>query len=331
MASQIRFDGKVVVVAHAGEGLGRQIAEAFASRGAKVVVQDQHNEAADKVVKDIKSRGGNAIAITESADNGTKIIQTAKEAFGRVDVIVNTPPSATTEVSFSKMTPEDWEQALKGHLKSAFAVCQAAWRVMREQSYGKIINFSSAGALYGDGAQSNVSAAKVAIHGLTQTLSKEGEKKNIAVNTVASYGTTRLIEGILHDDILQGMKSEYVVPLVLYLAHESCTETGSLYEAAGGFVSKYRWNRTEGVSFDLPFTAEEVRDEWEKINDFSKNETPTASTDTFAKIIANAERMKAKREQLAATAQPTQAQSTAGPTGSGLKTDNTFQLMNAYL
>mgnify|MGYP000916103158 CR=1 FL=1 len=334
MASQLRFDNKVAIVTNVGEGIGQQCAVAFASRGAKVVVHDQNAEAVDKVVKEIKAKGGNVVAVSAPTESGDKIVKTAMDAFGRVDIIVNNPVGLPKDLPFHKMTKQDWDAAIKAQAKATFSVTHAAWNIMRDQGFGRIINFSSSGGLYGNLGQAHYSAAKLAIHGLTLSLAKEGEKRNMLVNTVSPFVPPKLIEGVLSEDILTGLKGEYIVPLVVFLSHESCQENGSLFEAAGGFVSKYRWNRSDGVVFDLPFTPETVRDEWERVGDFTKNDAPTGMNDTFPKIMGNAEKLKAMKAQetQAKPAQTTTATTTTAPAGGNtLKTDNTFQLMNAYL
>ena len=158
------------------------------------------------------------------------------------------------------------------------------------------------------------------------------------MNTIVPYAATRMTENLLNDDILQAMNPTYIVPLVLYLAHESNTETGSLFETGGGFISKYRWNRSEGVMMDLPFTPEDVRNQWEKIVDFRKNEFPLSSADTLPKILENAERSKNRiAESKARPKSGSQNESPASLTSettsqsTGFKTDKTFELMNAFL
>jgi len=95
--------------------------------------------------------------------------------------------------------------------------------------------------LYGSFGQANYSAAKLGIHGFTQTLAKEGEKKNIFTNTICPVAASRMTETVMPAEVLEKLDPKYIVPLVAYLAHDSCQENGSLFEVAGGFIGKLRW------------------------------------------------------------------------------------------
>ena len=118
---------------------------------------------------------------------------------------------------------------MKVHLKGAFSVTRAAWNIMREQRYGRVINTASGSGIYGSFGQANYSAAKLGLHGLTQTLAKEGEKRNIYVNSIAPVAGTRMTKTVMSQDMIEALKPDYVVPLVAYLCHESSKENGSLF------------------------------------------------------------------------------------------------------
>jgi len=141
MANELRFDGRVAIVTGAGNGLGRAHALLLASRGAKVVVNDlgggrhgggNSSEAADKVVAEIKAAGGFAVANYDSVENGQKIVQSAIDAFGRIDIVVNNA-GILRDVSFQKMSEEDWELIYRVHVLGSFRVTHAAWNLMRDQ------------------------------------------------------------------------------------------------------------------------------------------------------------------------------------------------------
>jgi len=245
----LRFDGKVAIVTGAGAGLGRAYALLLGSRGAKVVVNDLganvkgeggNSKAADVVVNEIKKLGGSAVANYDSVEFGDKIVKSAIDAFGTVDIVINNA-GILRDVSFLKMTDQDWDLIMKVHLKGSYSVTRAAWNIMREKGYGRVINTGSSSGLYGSFGQVNYSAAKMAMHGLSQSLAKEGEKRNIRVNTICPLAASRMTETVLPKEVLENIKPEYVAPLVAYLCHDSCEETGSLFEVGAGYVAKLRW------------------------------------------------------------------------------------------
>ncbi len=298
----LRFDGKVVVVTGAGGGIGKEYALFFASRGAKVVVNDlggsavgqgSSTKAADLVVEEIKSKGGVAVANYDSVEFGDKIIKTAVDNFGKVDILLNNA-GILRDISFQKMKDEDWNLIFKVHVYGAYSCSKAAWNIMREQGFGRIVNTSSAAGLFGSFGQVNYSAAKLALHGFTQALAKEGEKRNIRVNTIAPLAASRMLETVMPPDILKLVNPALVVPLVAYLSHESCQENGSVFEVGGGFVAKLRWQRTEGAFFDpKSMTPESVAKNWSNITSFDrKNDYPLSGNDTFARIVEEREKAK---------------------------------------
>ena len=282
--SEIRFDDKVAIVTGAGNGLGRVYAHLLASRGAKVVVNDlggsvsgvSDKEAArpaDVVVDEIKKLGGKAVANYDSVEFGDKIVKTAVDAFGTVDIVINNA-GILRDVSFQKMSEVDWDLIMKVHLKGAFSVTRAAWNIMREKSYGRIINTGSASGIYGSFGQTNYATAKLGLWGFTQSLAKEGEKRNIRTNCIAPLAGTRMTETVMPKEVVAALKPEFVAPFVAFLAHDSCTDNGAMYEVGAGYIAKQRWQRTEGVQYDTEkLTIESVRDQWAKVNDFSKGAT----------------------------------------------------------
>jgi 3-hydroxyacyl-CoA dehydrogenase/3a,7a,12a-trihydroxy-5b-cholest-24-enoyl-CoA hydratase len=188
-----------------------------------------------------------------------------------------------------KMKDKDWDLIYLVHVKGAYSVTKAAWPYMINQGYGRIIMVSSAAGIYGNFGQSNYSSAKMAVFGFSNTLSKEGAKKNIFTNVVAPLAGSRMTQTVLPEQLINALKSEYVSPLVLYLCHESSQENGSLFEVGGGWVAKLRWQRTKGSLFPLnkPLTVESIRDKWDEITDFSKSENPTSSQEAFSYVMTN--------------------------------------------
>lgn len=166
--------------------------------------------------------------------------------FGKVDILINNA-GILRDVSFQKMKQEDWDLINKVHLFGAYSCTRAAWNVMREQNYGRIINTASAAGLFGSFGQVNYSTAKLGLHGFTMALAKEGQKRNIHVNTIAPLAASRMLETVMPPDVLANLKPALVAPLVAYLCHDTCEETGSVFEIGGGFCAKLRWQRTEVI------------------------------------------------------------------------------------
>ncbi|KAK3765704.1 hypothetical protein RRG08_026179 [Elysia crispata] len=294
--SPLTFYGKVALVTGAGNGLGKAYALDFAARGASVVVNDlggnisgtgSGSRAADKVVEEIRAKGGKAVANYDSVEFGDKLVQTALDNFGRIDIIVNNA-GILRDKSFVRIKDEDWDIIQRVHLRGTFMVSRAAWPHMKKQGYGRIIMVTSAAGIYGNFGQANYSAAKLGIVGLANTLSIEGRKNNILVNTIAPIAGSRLTETVMTKDMVDALKPEFVSPIVVYLSHDSCEETGGLFEVGAGFFAKLRWQRTEGVLLreaNEVLDAEKVRDNWDRITDFNKATYPESSQDSMGKIM----------------------------------------------
>jgi NAD(P)-dependent dehydrogenase (short-subunit alcohol dehydrogenase family) len=154
----LNFEGRVAIITGSGGGLGRAYALELAKRGAKIVVNDlggsfkgegSSSNLADQVVEEIRAAGGIAVANYDSATNGDAIVQTALDAFQRVDILINNA-GILRDVSLQKMSEKDWGSVLDVHMKGAFSVTRACWSHMRSQKYGRIVNTSSASGIYGN-------------------------------------------------------------------------------------------------------------------------------------------------------------------------------------
>ena len=275
--AQIDFDGRVAIVTGAGGGLGRQHALLLASRGAKVVVNDLGggrdgsgggSQMADQVVQEIVDAGGQAVADYDGVhtwEGGQRIVQTAIDAFGRVDIVVNNA-GILRDVSFAKLEEEQLDLVLKVHLYGAFHVTRAAWPHLREQGYGRVINTTSGSGLYGNFGQSNYSAAKLGQVGLTRTLAHEGAKYGINANVIAPIAKSRMTEDVMPEQLLERLEPEYVSPLVGYLASETCQDTGRIYSVGGGYIARVAILEGEGVTFDGVPDIDGIADRWDDLN-----------------------------------------------------------------
>ena len=307
MTDQLRFDGRVAIITGAGGGLGRAYARLLAARGAKVVVNDlggsMHGDgaattAADRVVGEILAAGGEAVANYESVEDGWRIVQHALDAFGRLDIVINNA-GILRDVSFHKMSDEDWERIYRVHLYGGYQVTRAAWPHLRDQGYGRVIMTGSAAGLYGNFGQANYSSAKLGLLGLAQTLAVEGQKRNVLVNTIAPLAGSRLTETILPPDLVAALRPEYVAPLVAYLCHESSAETGHTFEVGAGWVARVRWQRGRGAFFPLgdDLTPEAIAVRWGDVTDFDNPTYPTTPMDSFAPVVENLQGSKGAGEQ----------------------------------
>jgi NAD(P)-dependent dehydrogenase (short-subunit alcohol dehydrogenase family) len=282
------------VVTGAGGGLGRAYALAFAARGAKVVVNDlgvthsgegASSRAADLVVSEIKKNGGDAVANYDSVEDGDKIIATAVEAFGKVDILINNA-GILRDVSFTKMTDKDWDLIDTVHLKGVYKCTKAAWPHMQKNQYGRIVNVSSAAGIYGNFGQVNYSTAKSGIMGFTKSCALEGKKKNVLSNAIAPVAASRMTETVTPKEVLEKMPPESVIPLVLYLCHESSEATGEIIECGAGWFAAIRVQRAEGVAISK-LDPETVKENFEKIIDFGGDvEYPTKPADSVMAAIS---------------------------------------------
>ncbi len=221
-------------------------------------------------------------------EQGDSIIQTALDNFDRVDVLVNNA-GILRDSSFVKMTDEDWDLIYRVHALGTYKVTKAAWPIMLEQGYGRIVNTASAAGIYGNFGQANYAFAKRGLIGFTNTLAIEGAKKGIKANVIAPVAGSRLTETILPKEVTAALKPEFVTPLVVKLCSEENEENGSLFEVGAGWVSKLRWERSRGAFFDpnTELTAEAIAAAWDTIGDFSDAQHPRTIQDTFAPVFGN--------------------------------------------
>ena len=198
-----RLKGRVAVVTGAGRGIGRGIARLLAAEGAKVVVNDLggsgSGEGADKsvanaVVEEIKKTGGTALASYDSVASmagGERIIKAALDNFGRIDILVNNAGILRDRMVFN-MAEEEWDIVQAVHLKGHFACTKPAAILMRQQRWGRIVNFTSSSGMYGNPGQANYGAAKSGIMGFTRTVARDLGRYAVTCNAICPAAATRL-------------------------------------------------------------------------------------------------------------------------------------------
>ena len=292
--SDLGFDGQVAIITGAGGGLGKSHALELARRGARVVVNDlggtvdgsgENASAAQLVVDEIIAAGGEAVADHNSVatpDGGEAIVQSALDAFGTVDIVINNA-GILRDKTFHNMTPELLEPVIAVHLLGAFYVTQPAWKIMREKGYGRVVNTSSNSGLLGNFGQANYGAAKLGLVGFTRVLANEGKSKGIKANAIAPVAKTRMTEDLL-GPFGDKLEAAEVTPTVIYLAHEDCPVSGEVYSVAGGTVSRYFIGLTQGW-YKEQHSAEDVRDAFEQIRDETGYIVPADPSGELQKLL----------------------------------------------
>jgi len=230
------LQGKVAVVTGAGRGIGRGIALALAAAGAKIVVNDlgvsltggaTAETPAQSVVQEIKALGSDAIADTSSVssfDGAKGMIESARSAFGRIDIVVNNAGNLR-DVIFHRMSEEEFDSVLAVHLKGSFNISRAAAPYFKEQGSGAFVHMTSTSGLIGNFGQANYCAAKLGIVGLSKAIALDMQKFGIRSNAIAPFAWTRMV-GSIPDETpeqkrrVEGLKKlipEKIAPFVVAL------------------------------------------------------------------------------------------------------------------
>jgi NAD(P)-dependent dehydrogenase (short-subunit alcohol dehydrogenase family) len=277
------FQDKVVVITGAGGGLGKAHALEFARRGARVVVNDLGgkgdgtgaSDMADGVVEEIRAAGGTAIAnkaSVASREGAKSIIDDAVAAFGTVDILINNA-GILRDKSFKKMSLDDWDIVMNVHLNGTAYVTHAAWPIMYEKNYGRIVLTSSVSGIFGNFGQANYGAAKMGMVGLMNVLEKEGRSKNIRVNTLSPAAATRLINTIpgRQEDVDNPDPARHpklVTPAVILMCSEDAP-TGKIINAGNGRFFTSAVFSNEALEFGPDVTYEDLLAQKDRLLDMS--------------------------------------------------------------
>lgn len=279
----LRFDSRTAIVTGAGgnPSLGRAHALLLASRGANVVVNDIGSDPemrhypgeanAEAVAQEIRDAGGQAVADTHSVaspEGAEAIVQSALDAFGSVDILVNNA-AISIGAPFDAMTPHDFQRHIDVNLMGAVRCARAAWPHMKRSGYGRIVNTTSS-AMTGFANQAAYATSKGGLWSLTRALAAEGAPLGIKVNAVSPGAFTRLVSSMLENDspLLQhsrdSLPADLSSPAVAYLCHEDCPVTGECIDSVGGVVQRTYIARTQGIADPAP-TIETVAERWDEI------------------------------------------------------------------
>jgi NAD(P)-dependent dehydrogenase (short-subunit alcohol dehydrogenase family) len=243
------LDGKVAVVTGAGGGIGREIAVAMALAGARVVINDigvsltgEGGSAtpAEQTRQIIEQRGGEAAISTDSVstwESAQRIVQTAIDAFGRIDIVVNNA-GVLRDVIFHKMTPQDWNFVIDVHLNGSFYVSRAAAEHFRAQQSGAYVHMTSTSGLIGNFGQANYSAAKLGITALSKSIALDMQRYGVRSNCIAPFAWSRMTSSIPAETDeqkarvakLQQMTPDKNAPLAVFLAADAAKDvTGQVF------------------------------------------------------------------------------------------------------
>ena len=297
----ISFKDRVAIVTGAGGGIGKTYALELARRGAKVVVNDLGgardgtgtSDAAQQVVEEIKSAGGEAMAnggsVTEY-DQMEAMVAKAREAWGGVHVLINNA-GILRDKSFAKMEPADFDLVVQVHLIGSANCTKAVWETMREQTYGRILMTSSSTGLYGNFGQANYGAAKLGLVGFAKTLHLEGAKYNIRVNSLSPVAGTRMTEDIFPPEAYDAFKPENVTPAAIYLVSEDAPTNMIIAAGAGGYNAAFV-TMTQGVALpEDQRTAEGIAAVFDQIIDRTGDTVPQSGSEQSMSILKQLQKL----------------------------------------
>ena len=292
----IDLSGRVAIITGAGGGLGRSHALALARYGARVVVNDMSAAGADAVTAEIRAAGGEAVACACSVTDRAAVqtmVDGAVARWGSIDILVNNA-GILRDRTFAKMDLDDFATVIDVHLMGTVNVTKAAWPHMRARGYGRVVFTTSSSGLYGNFGQANYSAAKMALVGLMQTLSLEGEKFDIRVNCLAPSAATQMTEGLYSADDLRGLSADLVSPGVVALASADAP-TRVILLAGAGAIEQAHITLTRGVYIGAaPDAAEKIQTQWGRIGDRAFEQVPESGSAQYHHEVDHPDRPPAR-------------------------------------
>jgi NAD(P)-dependent dehydrogenase (short-subunit alcohol dehydrogenase family) len=281
------FEQQTVLITGGNRGLGRAFSKCLAAAGAEVIIHSSgRDNSGQELTREIISEGGRAHNLPMPLEDGAKLISASLAKTSRLDAVVHSA-GMLRDFSIGNLEQSDWDQVISMHLTAAYQLTKAVWSTFREQGFGRLVFISSAAGLYGNFGQANYAAAKMGLYGLCNTVAIEGEKHGISANTVAPWGATDMNRKQMNEDLRSRVRAEQVAPLVAYLCHPECQESGSLFEAGAGRFKKMRWESSRGLALN-PGTnpsIDDIASGWNELIDFSISEHPAHITDALARLL----------------------------------------------
>ena len=249
MSLKVDLADQVAIVTGASRGLGKAMALALGASGAKVACVARSADKLAETVSEIESAGGEGIALpcdVADRDSVEKTVDAVVEKWDRLDILVNNA-GITRDTLLPRMTDEEWDDVINTNLRSAFLMSRAASRLMMRARYGRIINITSVSGLIGNPGQTNYSASKAGLIGLTRSLSRELAGRKVTINAVAPGFIESDMTAALGDAIMDQVKkqipakrvgtAEEVASAVLFLASKSASYiTGHVLTVDGGMT-----------------------------------------------------------------------------------------------
>ena len=243
------LSGQVAMVTGASQGLGKTCALRLAQCGATVICVARSADKLAEVVAEIEANGGHAEALpcdVGSRESVRALFKTVEEKYEKLDIIVNNA-GITRDTLLPRMTDEYWDDVIQTNLTSCFLFCREASKIMMSARYGRIINMSSVSGLIGNPGQTNYSASKAGMIGLTRSLARELGKRKVTVNAIAPGFIESEMTQALGDEVLKEVKkrvpanrlgtADDVAAAVVFLASSAASYiTGQVITVDGGMT-----------------------------------------------------------------------------------------------